>query len=137
LDFAALLLVATLFGGMVLYSFGFAPLVFNTLDAATAGRMLRTAFPWYYLFVIVAAGLAGVTLLPLRMRCAELMLAIAVAAVYSRQILMPQINAARDMSPGPGAPARGRFARLHGLSVLINFLQLFGAGCVLYRFSAG
>jgi hypothetical protein len=137
MDFAALLLVATLFGGMVLYSFGFAPPVFNTLDAATAGRMLRTAFPWYYLFVIVAAGLAGVTLLPLRMRSAELMLAIAVGAVYSRQILMPQINAARDMSPGPGAPARGRFARLHGLSVLINFLQLFGAGYVLYRFSAG
>jgi hypothetical protein len=139
MDFAALLLVATLFGGMMLYSFGFAPLVFKTLDAATAGHMLRTAFPWYYLFVIVAAGLAGITLLSSasRMGLGQLMLVIAAAAVYARQVLMPQINAARDASPGTSTAARGRFARLHGLSVLINFLQLIGAGYVLYRFSPG
>ena len=71
------------------------------------------------------------------MHSAELMLAIAIAAVYARQVLMPQINAARDTNSGTKGAGRRRFARLHGLSVLINFLQLIGAGYVLYRFSLG
>ena len=55
IEFTALLLVATLFGGMMLYSFGFAPIVFSTLPAKDASRFIRAAFPWYYLFVIVTA----------------------------------------------------------------------------------
>jgi len=134
MQFVALLLVASLFGGMVLYSFGFAPLVFKALEPAAAGRMLRLAFPWYYLFVAIAAGLAATTLLRSQSHSAELMLGVAAAAIYARQVLMPQINAASDLDPKTNTQARARFARLHGFSVLINFLQLIGTGYVLHGF---
>jgi hypothetical protein len=46
IEFAALLLVSTLFGGMMLYSFGFAPMVFRFLPAEDASRCIRVAYPW-------------------------------------------------------------------------------------------
>lgn len=49
------LITALLFGGMTLYSFGFAAFLFTTLPAETAGLALRRAFPFFYLFVIVSA----------------------------------------------------------------------------------
>jgi len=63
MKFLALLAASTLFGGMMLYSFGFAPLVFKTLAIDEAGRMLRRAFPWYYLFVLATAVVAATLLL--------------------------------------------------------------------------
>ena len=58
----ALLSTALLFGGMVLYSFGFAAFLFTALPAETAGPTIRRAFPHFYLFVIVGAGLSAVFL---------------------------------------------------------------------------
>lgn len=134
IEFAALISVSTLFGGMMLYSFGFAPMVFNALPSEDAGRFIRAAFPWYYLFVIVTAGLSGAILLLLNSRSAMLALAIAAVAIFARQVLMPRINAARDEQLQGNAEAKGRFGRLHGLSVVLNFVQLIAAGYVLYRF---
>lgn len=59
IEFAALLLVSTLSGGMMLYSFGFAPMVFSALSTEDAGRFIRAVFPCYYLFVIVTGGFSG------------------------------------------------------------------------------
>jgi Domain of unknown function (DUF4149) len=56
---AALLSTALLFGGMTLYSFGFAPMVFSALKADVAGGLLRKAFPHYYLFVLMTAVVAA------------------------------------------------------------------------------
>ena len=56
----AVLSTALLFGGMVLYAFGFAAFVFKTLPPQTAGSTLRQAFPWFYAFVIATAALAAV-----------------------------------------------------------------------------
>jgi hypothetical protein len=134
IEFAAFLLVATLFGGMMLYSFGFAPLVFSALPAEDAGPFIRAAFPWYYLFVIVTAVFSGAILLLSNSRSAPLALATAAVAIYARQVLMPRINAARDEQLQGNAEAKGRFGRLHGLSVVLNFVQLIVAGYVLYRF---
>ncbi|MEL7297444.1 MAG: DUF4149 domain-containing protein, partial [Pseudomonadota bacterium] len=50
-----LLLTALLFGGTVLYSFGFAAFVFNALPADVAGTLIRRAFPHFYVFVFVTA----------------------------------------------------------------------------------
>jgi hypothetical protein len=44
IEFAALLLVSILFGGMMLYSFGFAPMVFSALPAEDASRFIRAGF---------------------------------------------------------------------------------------------
>ena len=43
----AVLSTALLFGGMTLYSFGFAAFLFTALPAKTAGEALRRAFPWF------------------------------------------------------------------------------------------
>jgi hypothetical protein len=134
IEFAALLLVATLFGGMMLYSFGFAPMVFSALPGEEASRFIRAVFPWYYLFVIVIAGLGGLILLTMNGLSAALALAIAASAVWVREVLMPWINAARDKQLQGDAGAKRRFGRLHGFSVAVNFVQLFAAGYVLYRF---
>jgi hypothetical protein len=134
IEFAALLLVSTLFGGMTLYSFGFAPMVFSALPTEDASRFIRTAFPWYYLYVISTAGLGGAILLLSNWHSGLIMLAIAIAAVYARQVLMPRINAARDIQLQGNAEAKRRFGRLHGISVTLNFVQLIATGYVLYRF---
>lgn len=55
---AAVLTTALLFGGMVLYSFGFAAFVFSALPAPVAGATLRRAFPLFYAFVMIAGGRA-------------------------------------------------------------------------------
>ena len=134
IEFVSLLLISTLFGGMMLYSFGFAPLVFSTLPAEDAGRFIRAAFPWYYLFVITTAGLGGAVLLLSNYRSGMLALAISAAAIYARQILMPQINAVRDAQSQGDTAAKRRFGHLHGISVALNFVQMIGAAYVIYRF---
>ena len=119
---------------MMLYSFGFAPMVFSALPAEDADRFIRAAFPWYYLFVIVTAGIGGAILLRSNSRSGALALAIAVIAIFARQVLMPRINIARDMQLKGIGEAKRRFSRLHGFSVALNFAQLIAAGYVLYRF---
>ena len=134
IEFAALLLVSTLFGGMMLYSFGFAPMVFSALPSEDAGHFIRAAFPWYYLFVIVTGGSSGAILLLSDSWSAALAFAISAVAIYARQVLMPRINAARDEQLQGNTEAKGRFGRLHGLSVVLNFVQLIAAGYALFRF---
>lgn len=180
MEIAALLAAATLFGGMALYSFGFAPLLFTRLPSEQAARLLREAFPWYYLFVIVTAGLAGILVVALDPFSALLLAATLLIGVVARQFLMPAINRARDASLGKAAPADGegmsaaerggegatmavrdapaadaaapaaedvpvtdagsravarrRFDRLHGLSVVLNFVQMAAVGWALARF---
>ena len=58
----ALLTTALLFGGMALYSFGFAAFLFSALPPAVAGATLRRAFPTFYVFVMGAAALAAALL---------------------------------------------------------------------------
>lgn len=124
-DIIFILTVALLFGGMVLYSFGFAAFVFSALPADVAGPLLRKAFPHFYAFVavtaLVAAGLAG----PDNVLAASLMLMIALTTVLTRQLLMPAINRATDTQ------ARARFKVLHSLSVLMTLSHIAAAGFVL------
>ncbi len=125
----AVLSTALLFGGMTLYSFGFAAFLFHALPAATAGTTLRQAFPWFYGFVIATAGLAAAfwwfnAVVPAVLPAVVLVL-VAFTALLARQILMPAINAATD------AGQRQRFKWLHGLSVLITLGHIAAAGWLL------
>ena len=129
----ALYATAALFGGMLLYSFGFAPLVFTKLPVAQAGRLLRDAFPFYYLFVIGVALVAALAFLALDGLSAWLMGIVVVLGLAARQLLMPAINRASDARAAGDETAKGRFARLHGLSVVINFVQLAGVAVALHR----
>ena len=123
----AVLSTALLFGGMVLYSFGFAAFVFKALPPQTAGATLRRAFPWFYAFVIATAALAAALWWPSDRTTALVLAAVALSTVPVRQLLMPAINRATD------AGQRQRFQWLHGLSVLITLGHIGATGWLLVR----
>ena len=127
LAITALLITAILFGGMVLYSFGFAAFLFSHLPANDAGTILRKAFPVFYLWCIAVALVAAGLLFFLDTLSAWLMVAIALTTVPARQLLMPAINASSDNND------RRRFNLLHGLSVLLALAQMVVLGYVLTR----
>jgi hypothetical protein len=126
----ALLSVALLFGGMVLYSFGFAAFLFTALPAETAGPVIRRAFPHFYLFVIGCAGLSAALLWHRDPLGAGVMAMVAASTLPTRQVLMPAINRATDDG------ARDRFKWLHGASVAITLAHIVLTGWVLVRFLA-
>lgn len=127
----ALLATALLFGGMVLFSFGFAAFLLNALPAEVARPTIRRAFPHFYLFVLGTAA-AGALLVWPHDRLAALLLAlIAATTLPNRQILTPAINRATDTG------AVVRFKRLHGLSVAITLAHICMAGWALARVGGG
>jgi hypothetical protein len=121
----ALLATALLFGGMTLFSLGFAAVLFHALPAADARTVLRKTFPWFYLFVIAAAAVAAVFWWPHDPVAAGLMLGVAVTTVGARQLLMPAINRATD------AGQRQRFQWLHSLSVAVTLAHIGACGWLL------
>ena len=123
----ALLTTALLFGGMVLYSFGFAAFVFNALPAEQAGPLIRRAFPHFYLFVLGTSLISAVLLLPSDLMSVLILSLIVATTLVARQILMPAINSATDSGQ------KRRFKLLHTLSVLITLAHISGAGGVLIR----
>lgn len=124
----ALLLTALLFGGMVLFSAGFAGVLFRTLPPETAGQVLRRTFPGFYLFVIVAAIAAALPLWFSDPAGAVGLAIVAVTTVPARQVLMPAINRATD------AGRSSRFKVLHGASVALTLAHIVIAGWVVTRF---
>ena len=118
----ASLLSAALFGGMVFFSFGFAPVLFKQLPMAQVRPLLRGTFPYYYLTVIGLSAASACVALFSSVMAAALMAVICATTVYARQILMWQINAATDRSD------QSAFKRLHGFSVIIQLVQIGLAG---------
>lgn len=125
----ALLSTALLFGGMTLYSFGFAAFLFTALPAKTAGETLRRAFPWFYSFVIATSAAAALLWWPHNVVFASVMAAVSVTTIPVRQFLMPAINRATD------AGLRQRFKWLHGASVLITLGHIAATGWLLTNFA--
>ena len=123
----AVLTTSLLFGGMTLYSFGFAGFLFTALPADVAGTTLRRAFPLFYLFVIATAAVASAFVWSHDALSGALLAAIAITTVPSRQLLMPAINAATDNG------LRTRFKWLHSLSVVITLAHIIAAAYVLLR----
>ena len=124
----ALLTVALLFGGTVLYSFGFAAALFTTLPPEQAGATLRRVFPHFYLFVVVTSAVGAALLWTGNPLSAYLLAGIAITTLPTRQVLMPAINAATDAGNKP------RFNMLHGLSVVVTLAHIVVAAVVLARF---
>ena len=128
MEFVALLLISLLFGGMTLYSFGFAAFVFSALPPDLSGNTIRQAFPHFYIFVLATSAISATLLYFLDPVAAAVMVIISVTTIPTRQILMPAINKASDSG------ARRKFKILHSLSVLITLSQIIGSGYVLTRF---
>lgn len=123
----AVLVTSLLFGGMTLYSFGFAAFLFSALPAKTANLALRRAFPFFYLFVILTAAASAALLWSHDALASGLMALVAITTVPARQLLMPAINRATD------GGQRQQFKWLHSLSVLVTLAHIAAAGFVLVR----
>ena len=125
LNMASLLVVACLFGGMFLFSAGFAAFLFKYLPPQDARMLIRKAFPPFYLFVIVASGVAMLLSWRDDSYSAAWMAFVMLTTVGARQILMPAINRATDLGN------KKRFLWLHGFSVLLTLGHIVLAGVVL------
>ncbi|MEM7732863.1 MAG: DUF4149 domain-containing protein [Pseudomonadota bacterium] len=121
----ALLITALMFGGTVLYAFGFAAFVFTALPADTAGPLIRRAFPHFYLFVIGTSAVAAGVVAFFDPVSAGILAGIAATGIYARQSLMPAINRATDEGD------KSRFKTLHGFSVVITLAHIVAAGVVI------
>lgn len=126
----ALLTAALLFGGMVLYSFGFSAFVFNNLPVETAGPLIRKAFPHFYAFVLITATLIAIMVAFLGDYLSlSLLVVILISTIFARQILIPAINQATDSAKPM------QFKVLHGVSVAITLFHIVVAGYVIVRLS--
>lgn len=130
LESLAVLVCALLFGGMVLYSFGFAAFIFTTLPSELAGPTIRRAFPHFYLFVLVTSAIGTLLVWPDSTMNAALLGFIALTTIPNRQLLMPAINRATDSGQ------KSRFKMLHGLSVLLTLVHIGLAATVLVRLAS-
>lgn len=125
LHMASLLVVSLLFGGMFAFSAGFAAFLFRYLPPQDARRLIRKAFPPFYLFVIVLSGLAMVLSWRSDSFSAAWMAFVMLTTVAARQLLMPAINRATDLG------YRKRFLWLHGFSVLLTLGHIVLAAVIL------
>lgn len=135
LSAVALICTAMLFGGMAFFAACVAPVAFSRLPPEWAGRFVRGLFPVYYLWLIGTAAAASFALLPLRPADALALAAVAGAAYWLRQSLMPRINALSDAAQAGDAGAKAGFERAHRLSVRVNMAQMLIALVVLARFA--
>jgi hypothetical protein len=120
----ALLLSGGLFGSMLFFAVVTAPTVFKALPEDQAGRFLRELFPRYYTWGMIVSFLAAVACVFLDRMDLVLTTLVFVLFVLARQVLMPRINTSRDAALAGDKAAARRFLRLHGLSVLINLVQM-------------
>ena len=120
-----LLVVALLFGGMFLFSGGFAAFLFRHLPPADARMLIRKVFPPFYLFVIVSSGLAAGISVMSDSFSAKWLAVVMLSAIAARQLLMPAINRATDLGN------KKRFVWLHGFSVLLTLGHIVVAAMVL------
>ena len=124
---ASLLVTAFLFGGMLLFSAGFAAFLFKYLPPEDARMLIRKAFPPFYLFVIVTSGLVTVTSWSTDALSATWMAFIMLTTLGARQLLMPAINSATDSG------RKKRFQWLHGFFVLLTLGHIVLAAFILVR----
>ena len=126
MEFISLLLVAFLFGGMLLFSLGFGTLAFKFLEVPTARQFIRNTFPFFYLYVFSVATIASSILVFNNYNAFVLILVIAITTIPTGLILMPAINLASDNKH------KRRFVLLHSASVLITLSHIVLTGFALY-----
>lgn len=132
------LIVGGAFGGMVFFSFVVAPQLFSQLGRETAGRFVRVFFPRYYL-IMAGACAAGAGLLAFQQNFAlevTVLAGVALAFIALRRGLQPRLEALRERRAQGDAAAEARFRRLHGLSMIVNLVQILALGFVLLRLGA-
>ncbi len=116
-----ILVAAATLSFMIFFPLVVATSVFKVLDEKQSSKFLRIFFPKYYLYGFVLS-FAGVILsIYFENKLSILTYSfIVVGFLFSRQILTPMVNKAKDSND------EKKFNKLHKLSVFINFLQIIG-----------
>jgi L-lactate permease len=131
-----LIAVGVWLGAMVFFASVVAPTVFGTLEPQLAGHMIRRVFPRYYLFGLIClavASLASVFASSASPRITVACVVMLGATWYARQVLMPQVNAARDAMLAQNESHSPEFDRLHKRSVQLNTAEM--AVCLLLLYA--
>ena len=115
-------LIAISLGMMIFFSFIVAPVIFKVLSAKDAGKFVRKIFPYYYLinllFTLIVVGLFFyISSIDLNFYITLMILFLFLFLLF---ILMPLINKFKDNNE------KKKFAYSHGLSVIINLIQIIG-----------
>ena len=119
-----ILIAAATLSFMIFFPIVVATSVFKVLDEKQSSKFLRIFFPKYYLFGFVLSLIGLILSIYYENNLSILIfLLIMIGFIFSRQVLMPIINKAKDLNN------ENKFNKLHKLSVFINFLQIIG--CVL------
>jgi len=109
-------ILAAVLGIMVFFTIAVAPTVFKVLPSEWSSAYVRSFFPKYYFILGVLCLVAGV--LSSQVILSYTAYSCAILFAFSLWVLTPRINQAKDQG------LKSRFAYLHGLSVVINLIQL-------------
>ena len=115
-------ILAISLGMMIFFSFVLAPMIFKILDAENAGKFVRKIFPYYYFVNLIFLTIATVIFFFISSLGIDfyVTLALALSFIFAQFLLMPLINKLKDNNQ------EKKFKYAHGLSVLINFVQMIG-----------
>ena len=117
-------MAAAILSFMMFFPIVVATSVFKVLDEKQSSKFLRIFFPKYYLFGFVLSLIGFIlSIYSVNKSSILIFLLIMIGFIFSRQVLMPIINKAKDLNN------ENKFNKLHKLSVFINFLQIIG--CIL------
>jgi Domain of unknown function (DUF4149) len=120
--------LSALVGGMLFFGAVMAPLVFTKLPLDVAGPFIRAAFPFYYAYMIVSAGIGVVGFLCRGEKVSAIvLLMVALVTVWLWAWFIPHLDALR------AAGNMVAFNRGHGMSVWIDGAQLIVALGLLVR----
>ena len=115
------LVAAATLSFMIFFPLVVATSVFKVLDEKQSSKFLRIFFPKYYLYGFVLSLVGVILSIYFENKLSILVYSfILVGFIFSRQILTPMVNKAKDLND------EKKFNKLHKLSVFINFLQIIG-----------
>ena len=109
-------ILAAVVGIMIFFTIAVAPTVFSVLPKEWSSAYVRKFFPKYYLILGLLCLIAA--LLSTDQMITFSAYACSVLFAFSLWVLTPRINHAKDND------LKKRFGYLHGLSVVINLIQL-------------
>ena len=112
---------------MIFFPIVVATSVFKVLDEKQSSKFLRIFFPKYYLFGLVLS-MFGIILSIIQNHtlAISVFVFLIISFLFSRQILMPIINKAKDEKK------EEKFNKLHKFSVFINFVQMVLCALLLF-----
>ena len=124
-----ILITAAILSFMIFFPAVVATSVFKVLDEKSSSKFLRIFFPKYYLFGFILSCLGFLVSVYKHDKISLFFfIFISLSFIFSKQILMPMINNAKDESK------EIKFNKLHKLSVFINLLQIISCVVLLVMY---